>query len=308
MTYVVTDATGPHRVLIGQEPYTNAWAPLGTFTAGAHGIRVTLSTASRGPRGATYVAADAIRFARTTPTTSHAIEAVAGPAAVRAPGPPQDVNAVAGDRRATVSWLAPSKDGGAPIVRFLVSAQPGGRSCVSAVGAPGEDACVVHGLSNGAPYTFTVRAVNRAGTGDVSSASGPVRPLGVAQIRVVAAARALRYGERVVYRVLTSLAASGGTVLFSEDGRVIAGCQSARVVKGRASCAVRLTATSRHVVLARFSGDRLLAGTERALAVLVARAPSAFLTAGLPATVPSGVPVRLRAWHLPGTSTGTVVF
>jgi Fibronectin type III domain len=311
VTYVVTDAAGSHRVLVDQEPFTNAWVPLGTFTAsGASGVRVTLSTASRGPRGATYVAADVVRFARTSPmflpSLSHLTDAV--PTAVRPPGPPQDVTALAGNGRATVAWLAPSKDGGAPISRFVVTTNPGARTCASVVRAPGDASCNVAGLVNGTPYTFVVHAVNRVGSGALSGASNPVRPLGVAQLRVVVVARALRFGERVVYRALTTPSTTGGSVLFAEDGSVLRGCQNARVVRGRASCAVRLTATSRHVVLATFSGDDVLSGTQHALAVLVLRAPSAFLAGPAPGSTVDGAPVALHAWHLPGLATGSVVF
>ena len=75
------------------------------------------------------------------------------PLVVRPPGPPQDVTALAGNGRAVVAWLAPSKDGGAPISRFTVTARPGTASCASVVRGPGEASCVVPGLSNGTTYT-----------------------------------------------------------------------------------------------------------------------------------------------------------
>lgn len=310
VSYVVTDATGGHRVLVDQEPYANAWAPLGSFTAaGASSIQVRLSTASRGPSGATYVAADAVRFVRTAAGApsggriDHVVDAQ-----VRPPGPPQDVSALAGDGRAVVSWLAPSKDGGDPIGHFTVTSQPGGRTCGSVVRAPGEHTCVVTGLTNGTPYTFTVRAVNGAGVGVASGPSNPSRPLGIARLRLVAVAHALRYGERVVYRALTTPATTGGTVLFAEDGKVLRGCQSSLVVRGRASCALRLTATSRHEIQATFSGNETLTGAERTLALVVQRAPSAFRSAALPATVAVGATMTLRVWHLPGLASGTVDF
>jgi len=311
VTYDVTDASGTHRVLAYQEPYSNAWAPLGTFTAaGASSIRVTLSTASRGPRGATYVAADAMRFLR-VPAGAAALLSADGVLhpALRSPGRPLDVTAVAGDGKAVVSWLAPSKDGGAPISRFSVLSLPGDKACVSVVRAPGVHSCTVGRLANGVNYRFVVRAVSRVGEGRPSGPSSPVRPLGISVIRVVAMAHRLQYDARVVYRAYASpTTTTGGSVLFAEDGRVLPGCQSARLVHGRASCAVRLTAASRHVVLATYSGDRVLSGTQHALGILVERAPTQLRDAPSPASAAPGATVMLRAWHLPGLATGKVVF
>ena len=219
------------------------------------------------------------------------------------------MTAVAADGSATVSWLAPSKDGGSPISRFDVTSRPAGRSCVSVVRAPGEHSCAVGRLANGVDYRFVVRAVNRAGAGAFSGPSSPVRPLGISALRLVALAHVLRYGERVIYRAYAApRGTTGGAVLFAEDGRVLPGCQSARVVHGRASCEVRLTSASRHLVLATYSGDRILSGTQRALAVLVTKAPSSFRTAAVPSAAQLGVAVDLRAWHLPDEATGKVVF
>ncbi|HEV3212845.1 MAG TPA: Ig-like domain repeat protein [Acidimicrobiales bacterium] len=317
VTYVVTDASGRHRVLVGQEPFSNAWVDLGVFTsAGGSSVHVTLGTASRGPWGATYVAADAMRFARVaasgraTPSGVAATSGAGAPGLVlRTPGPPQDVTAVAGDGRATVAWLAPSKDGGAPISRFSVVSLPGHRACVSVVRAPGEHSCTVARLANGVDYRFVVRAINRAGAGAVSAPSSPVRPLGLSGLRLVAMAHVLQYGERVLYRVFAApRGITGGSVLFAEDGSVVPGCQSARVVRGRASCALRLTSAARHVVLATYSGDRLLSGTQQALVILVKKAPSDFRAAPLASTAVVGTTVTLRAWHLPSRATGKVVF
>lgn len=62
------------------------------------------------------------------------------------------------------------------------------------------------------------------------------------------------------------------------------------------------------MIQATFSGDAVLSGTQRALAVLVGRASSAFLAGAAPASVAQGTAISLHAWHLPGLATGTVVF
>ncbi len=86
------------------------------------------------------------------------------------PGAPVGVTAVAGTLSATVSWSAPASDGGSPITAYTVTSAPGSRTCTTT----GSLSCVVPGLANGTPYTFTATATNADGTGPASTASAPV--------------------------------------------------------------------------------------------------------------------------------------
>jgi hypothetical protein len=102
-----------------------------------------------------------------------------GPAAdtgpVRLPDVPDAPTAVAaerGDRRARVTWAAPS-DGGLPILRYLVTAHP---SNVQAEVDGPELSTWMEGLPNGEGVSFTVRAVNAVGVGPQSIASASVVP------------------------------------------------------------------------------------------------------------------------------------
>lgn len=87
------------------------------------------------------------------------------------PGAPTDVTAEAGDRQAVISFTAPEDNGGSPITGYIVTANPGG---ITLSGA--DTPITVTGLTNGTAYTFTVRAVNAAGTGKESEASSMVIP------------------------------------------------------------------------------------------------------------------------------------
>jgi hypothetical protein len=311
VAYVVTDARGPHRPSLDQEPYWNAWAPLGAFTATASArIKVMLVTPAGGADGATYVAADAVRFVRVSRTSrpADATTSVASPRTSRLPGSPESVTAVPGDRSATVTWLAPSKDGGAHVLRYAIASRPGGRSCTAAVLATGVWTCTVHGLANGRTYAFRVRAANRVGPGPASAPSSPVRPVGATTIRLRVAAKRFVVNERVILRAVVGPGAAGGTVLFFEDGTALRGCQASRVVRGTAACSMRLASAARHVVLASFTGDLTLSGAGQDVGFRVQREPTSLHALAAPVQVVPGARLTLRAWRLPGHATGRIRF
>lgn len=79
-----------------------------------------------------------------------------------------------------VSWLAPTSSGSFPISNYLVTASPGGGSCLTSTLS-----CTVSGLINGQPYTFTVKALNGAGWGANSAASAPVIPVAADRAEIV---------------------------------------------------------------------------------------------------------------------------
>ncbi|WP_285689328.1 fibronectin type III domain-containing protein [Actinoplanes sp. NBRC 103695] len=91
------------------------------------------------------------------------------------PGAPTGVSATRGNASASVSFTAPSSDGGTAITSYTVSSAPGGLSATCA-----SSPCTVTGLANGTAYTFTVRATNPVGSSAASAASSPVTPATVA--------------------------------------------------------------------------------------------------------------------------------
>ncbi len=88
------------------------------------------------------------------------------------PDRPATVTATPGDASAHVSWLAPASDGGSAITGYAVTSSPDAKTCATS----GALACTVSGLTNDTSYTFTVTAMNIAGTSSASAPSDPVTP------------------------------------------------------------------------------------------------------------------------------------
>jgi hypothetical protein len=87
------------------------------------------------------------------------------------PGAPTNVTGTAGNAQVTVTWSAPSSNGGSPITRYTVRSSPGNVSVSTT-----STSAVVTGLTNNTAYTFTVTATNAIGTSAASAASGSVTP------------------------------------------------------------------------------------------------------------------------------------
>src|SRR5450432_1924064 len=88
------------------------------------------------------------------------------------PGPPTGVIATAANASASVTWTAPSSNGGSAITGYTVTASPGGATATTT----GALNATVTGLTNATAYTFTVTATNAVGTGPASTASAAVTP------------------------------------------------------------------------------------------------------------------------------------
>jgi Fibronectin type III domain len=177
--YSYTEATGIYGNKVAQimtayhAPYQNHTRLLninttqGTITSSVY---INNSTNSAYPTG--YVTDSASNFVTTgmqwiwpegvTPPT---------PPTLTVPTVPNSVTATAGTGQASVAFTPPSSNGGSAVTGYIVTSAPGNIS-VTGTASP----IVVTGLTNGTPYTFTVKATNAVGTGPASVTSNAVTP------------------------------------------------------------------------------------------------------------------------------------
>ena len=109
---------------------------------------------------------DEPQFVVTTVATDQPV----GVGTVNPASAPRSVSGSGGNAQATISWQAPSSNGGSAVSSYAVTASPGGATCSTATLS-----CTVSGLTNGTVYTFTVVALNNGGTSP-SASSGSVIP------------------------------------------------------------------------------------------------------------------------------------
>lgn len=91
--------------------------------------------------------------------------------AATVPDAPRNVVATPANTYASVAFLAPSNDGGSPILGYTAIAQPGNITVTGSVSP-----LTVTGLTNGSKYTFKVYATNALGNSPFSAASDTVIP------------------------------------------------------------------------------------------------------------------------------------
>ena len=92
------------------------------------------------------------------------------------PGAPRITSTSAGSGSLTVSFTPPVRDGGSPILGYVVQAVPTGGGDTVTTLACTTSPCTITGLTNGTGYTVRMAAVNAVGTGPYSSSSVEAEP------------------------------------------------------------------------------------------------------------------------------------
>ena len=98
------------------------------------------------------------------------------PPGVSPPGAPTGVNGTPLDRAVSVTWTAPTSDGGSPILGYQITPYAGSNAQAPVLTGSPSTTFTVGGLTNGVGYTFRVAAINAAGTGPDSTASPVITP------------------------------------------------------------------------------------------------------------------------------------
>jgi outer membrane protein OmpA-like peptidoglycan-associated protein len=227
-----------------------------------------------------------------------------------APGQPTGVMATAGDGSATVSWTAPTDNGGADITGYSVTADPGGQTCTTT----GDTTCTVTGLTDGDSYTFAVTATNGAGTGDRSGSSASVTPLVGTTTSITSSTNPSVYGQSVTFTAAVTTSGSGmptGTVTF-KDGSTPIG--TATLSGGVATFTTSGLAAGTHTITATYGGDDSFAGstsTNTTQTVGQAVTTTSMTSSANPATPGQAVTFTATVTATPpgsGTPGGTVTF
>jgi hypothetical protein len=179
-----------------------AFSPINTMSLVLISVRSDAATGL--VTGTTYL----IKLRAVNPVGSGAESPAVSVTPATVPGAPTSVVGVSGNAQVTVSWTAPVSNGGSVITRYTVSASPqvGGvtRTCTTTL-----TSCVVHDLTNGVAYRFTVKARNAVNEGAASGASSAVTP---ATVPGVPTAVVITPGNREVTVSWTAPANNGAQI------------------------------------------------------------------------------------------------
>jgi hypothetical protein len=175
---------------------------------------------------------------------------------VGAPGAPTGVTATSGNASATVAWTVPSSTGNSAIASYVVTPYVGTIAMATRTFNSTTTTETVTGLTPGTTYTFTVAAVNAAGTGAPSGHSNLVTvPKATTTTNFGLTATRLTYGhEQVDHLAVTVLSRytgsrPTGTVMVNESTTTL--CRI-KLTSGKGSC--------------RLSGKKLKVGTYQLVA------------------------------------------
>jgi hypothetical protein len=203
-----------------------ATTPARTVTVAAASTSTVVSALTNGTAYTFTVAA--VTAAGTSPESARSAS-VTPNAAITVPGAPTIGTATRANSSAVVNWAAPAQTGGSAITGYQVAVYSGTSTTPlrTVPAGAGAVSLTVTGLTNGTAYTFTVAAVNAAGTGARSARSNSVIPAAVASAPATIQATP---GHTSATLTWTAPASIGGSSISGYVVQVRTGTQTIRTV------------------------------------------------------------------------------
>jgi hypothetical protein len=149
----------------GETPSSYTIQVVGSSTFYVSGITGTSKTISGLTNDTTY--AFSIKSVNANGSSSYSSSISKTPTSGTVPGAPTSLNCTLGDGSVSLSWSAPSDNGGSTITSYTVTYSDG--TTTSTITGLTVLYASVSGLTNGTTYTFYVQAINAIGTGTASS-------------------------------------------------------------------------------------------------------------------------------------------
>jgi len=198
---------------------------------------------------------------------------------VTVPGPPTKVAVVPGKRSATVSWSAPTSNGGSAVTDYLARASSsGGNSCETTA-----THCVISDLSPTTAYTFSVTAENVAGDGSPSSPTMTVYPFRPTRFTIEVSTTIV--SKAMSFAVIAGDAKPKARVRLSMPHATIESCTADSL----GQCSVAMTD-------AASGAFKLLAASGKAKSSITMYVPSV----SAPSTITHGSTATITVTHCPG--------
>ena len=210
-----------------------------TWTAFSHDAS---TTASLRVTGLTNGTAYTFRVSAVNAVGTGTASATASATPVTTPTAATSVAGTAGDTQVTLTWTAPTDNGGSAITDYAVeySSDAGTTWTTFADGTSTTASATVTGLTNGTSYTFRASPVNAVGTGTASTASAAVVPVTTPGVPTAVAATADGTTATVTW---TAPTVTGGTAItgYKVEQTVDDGTTWATATADTASTAVTAT-------------------------------------------------------------------
>ena len=206
--------------------YTIQYSSNGGATWTTYADSVPASTTSTVPgltNGVSYLfRVAAVNGVGTGPYSASSAAVIPGDSTT-VPAAPTNVSGVAGNGQVTLSWTAPSDNGGSAVTDYTIQySSTGGTTWTTyADSVSASTTSTVTGLTNGVSYLFRVAAMNGVGAGPYSASSAGVTPMAAAVGRLVAiAGDGILVVRWVAPRLVRMPAITGYVIRYSSDNGV----------------------------------------------------------------------------------------